>query len=136
MLTNESADLSKFDTLLLLTTTLISGFHLWAREVQLPYPLGSSSSFRMVTSLPPYIIKGLILSPLPLPNHLSYFSVCTTTESPCLVCFLKVCVPRCDTVSRLKLGRTDFENHILHPDPSDESESKFISYNNKVSSTH
>jgi len=45
---------------------------------------------------------------------------------------VKVCVPRCDTVSRLKLNRTDFENHILRPAPNDQSETEFISYNNKV----
>lgn len=43
----------------------------------------------------------------------------------------QICVPRMDSVSRLKLGRADFESHILQP--VEESHSReLLSVNNKV----
>ena len=42
----------------------------------------------------------------------------------------QICVPRSDTVSRLKLGRNDFENHVLIP--CRENGMSYRSVNNKV----
>ena len=42
----------------------------------------------------------------------------------------QICVPRSDTVSRLKLGRNDFESHVLIP--CSEDGVSYRSVNNKV----
>lgn len=44
---------------------------------------------------------------------------------------LQIFVPRADTVSRLKLNKTDFENHILHQNGGEMS-TNLISSNGKV----
>ncbi len=43
--------------------------------------------------------------------------------------FLQIFVPRADTVSRLKLTKVDFENHVVMPTSE---EGRFISLNRKV----
>lgn len=61
-----------------------------------------------------------------------------TEQKTIIVRFLSIClltwqifVPRADTVSRLKLNKTDFENHILRQKGGDKSTS-LISTNGKV----
>lgn len=46
----------------------------------------------------------------------------------CTYTLVKICVPRSDTVSRLKLSQSDFENHILRPN----ADNKYTSLNEKV----
>ena len=61
--------------------------------------------------------------------------ICKLIKYVCVFLHLQIFVPRADSVTRLKLNKTDFENHIFRQSGGDSS-TTLISCNGKVRYTH